>query len=67
MTLREYEVFQLITAHVGNQQIARRLCISPRTVEKHVANLLAKTGCRDRVTLQEMAADLPAVVPPQYR
>ncbi|OSC57964.1 LuxR family transcriptional regulator, partial [Streptomyces sp. BF-3] len=48
VTPREYEVFVLLPERPGNQQIARRLSISPRTVEKHMASLLNKTGRADR-------------------
>ncbi|MFE2726538.1 AAA family ATPase [Kitasatospora sp. NPDC059327] len=60
VTLREYEVFALLTDRPGNQQLARALSISPRTVEKHVANLLAKTGRPDRAALCDLAAELCA-------
>ncbi|MGV9264151.1 AAA family ATPase [Kitasatospora sp. NPDC003701] len=60
VTLREYEVFALLTDRPGNQQLARQLSISPRTVEKHVANLLAKTGRPDRAALCDLAAELCA-------
>ncbi|MGW4892549.1 AAA family ATPase [Kitasatospora sp. NPDC004240] len=58
VTLREYEVFVLLPERPGNQEIARRLSISPRTVEKHIANLLGKTGRRDRAALCELAGEL---------
>ncbi|MEU3259655.1 AAA family ATPase [Streptomyces albidoflavus] len=57
VTPREYEVFVLLPDRPGNQQIARRLSISPRTVEKHMASLLAKTGRQDRTALCEFAAE----------
>ncbi|MFD9593431.1 AAA family ATPase [Kitasatospora sp. NPDC059973] len=60
VTLREYEVLALLTDRPGNQQLARTLSISPRTVEKHVANLLAKTGRPDRAALCDLAAELCA-------
>jgi len=52
ITAREYEVFGLLTERLGNQNIATRLYISPRTVEKHVASLIMKTGMPDRAALQ---------------
>ncbi|MFI9328868.1 AAA family ATPase [Kitasatospora sp. NPDC052868] len=58
VTLREYEVFVLLAERPGNQQIARKLSISPRTVEKHMANLLSKTGRPDRAALCDLAAEL---------
>ncbi|MEV7215832.1 AAA family ATPase [Kitasatospora cineracea] len=63
VTAREYEVFLLLGARPGNQEIAERLFISARTVEKHVASLLAKTGRPHRAALCDYAAetDFPAV------
>jgi DNA-binding NarL/FixJ family response regulator len=36
---------------LANKQIAARLHLSPRTVEKHVASLLRETGARSRTGL----------------
>ena len=58
LTAREYEVFLLLVPRMGNQEIAQRLYISPRTVEKHVASLLAKTGRPNRSALCDYAAEL---------
>jgi DNA-binding CsgD family transcriptional regulator len=41
-----------------NKELAARLHLSPRTVEKHVASLLAKTGCRRRAQLAGYTATL---------
>ncbi|MGW8490230.1 AAA family ATPase [Streptomyces sp. NPDC055886] len=60
VTPREYEVFVLLPERPGNQQIARSLSISPRTVEKHMASLLSKTGRADRAALCEYAAECAA-------
>ncbi|WP_395359200.1 AAA family ATPase [Streptomyces sp. YH02] len=57
VTPREYEVFVLLMERPGNLQIAQRLCISPRTVEKHMASLMAKTGCVDRSALCALSAE----------
>ncbi|MEU1483629.1 AAA family ATPase [Streptomyces sp. NPDC005752] len=57
VTPREYEVFVLLAERPGNQQIAQRLSISPRTVEKHLASLLSKTGRANRTALCEFAAE----------
>jgi predicted ATPase/DNA-binding CsgD family transcriptional regulator len=56
VTVREFEVFELVARGAGNKAIAGRLHISPRTVEKHVASLIGKTGHIDRSTLGEYAA-----------
>ncbi|MFC5661467.1 AAA family ATPase [Kitasatospora misakiensis] len=58
VTVREYEVLVLLADRPGNQELARKLSISPRTVEKHLANLLAKTGRPDRAALCGLAAEL---------
>ncbi|MFH9728038.1 AAA family ATPase [Streptomyces sp. NPDC017254] len=57
VTPREYEVFVLLLERPGNLQIAQRLCISPRTVEKHMASLMTKTGCVDRSALCALSAE----------
>jgi DNA-binding CsgD family transcriptional regulator len=56
LTAREFEILALLVDRPGNQCLAERLFISPRTVEKHIANLLGKTGCADRAALCELAA-----------
>jgi DNA-binding CsgD family transcriptional regulator/tetratricopeptide (TPR) repeat protein len=53
VTVREYEILQLLTERLSNRELATRLHLSPRTVEKHVASLLIKTGQRDRIALGE--------------
>jgi DNA-binding CsgD family transcriptional regulator len=58
VTAREAEVLQLVGERMGNKEIAERLYLSPRTVEKHVASLLAKLGAADRAALVRRAADL---------
>jgi DNA-binding CsgD family transcriptional regulator len=60
VTPREHEVLGLLVFRLGNKDIAARLHISPRTVEKHVASLLGKTGQADRARLIDYAA---AVLP----
>ncbi|MGW5718663.1 helix-turn-helix transcriptional regulator [Amycolatopsis sp. NPDC003865] len=56
VTVREYDVFRLLAHRLGNTDIARRLLISPKTVEKHVSSLMVKTKLPDRVTLFDYAA-----------
>ena len=48
VTGREFEVLLLVAAGATNREIAERLVISPRTVDKHVENLLQKTGVARR-------------------
>jgi DNA-binding CsgD family transcriptional regulator len=48
LTPRELEVLTCIAAGMSNQQVARSLGISIRTVAVHVSNLLRKTGAASR-------------------
>jgi DNA-binding NarL/FixJ family response regulator len=56
ITSREMDVLVLVAEGLSNAQVADRLVLSPRTVESHVASLLAKTGTADRVALRAWAA-----------
>ncbi|MFE3554048.1 AAA family ATPase [Streptomyces sp. NPDC059193] len=58
ITFREFEVARLLAERIGNKDIAGRLHISPRTVEKHVASLLQKTGHPNRSAFASAARDL---------
>jgi DNA-binding CsgD family transcriptional regulator len=53
---REMDVLVLLAEGLTNRQIAARLYLSPRTVEKHVERLLAKTHSPNRVALAAHAA-----------
>ena len=57
VTAREAEVLELVGERLGNKDIAMRLYLSPRTVEKHVASLLTKLDAPDRAGLIEIARD----------
>jgi DNA-binding NarL/FixJ family response regulator len=48
---RETEVLIEICRGYSNQEIADKLFISKRTVDKHRANILEKTGCRNTANL----------------
>jgi DNA-binding CsgD family transcriptional regulator len=56
ITGREMEVLQLLADGLSNREIAQRLVLSIRTVEKHVEHLLSKTGTTQRTQLVARAA-----------
>jgi len=60
VTGREFEVLELLVERIGNREIAARLHISHRTVEKHVASLITKTRLTDRARLRARAVELLA-------
>ncbi|MFC4116395.1 AAA family ATPase [Nonomuraea zeae] len=55
VTSREMDVLGLVAEGLTNRKIAERLFISPRTVDTHVASLLAKTASADRTELRTIA------------
>jgi DNA-binding NarL/FixJ family response regulator len=58
LTPREREILEMVSDGLTMQQIGRRLSISPRTVETHVAKLYRKLGVRTRVQAVSRAASL---------
>jgi len=48
---REIEILLLICSGLSNQEIGDQLFISKRTVEKHRANILCKTSCKNTAGL----------------
>ena len=48
---RELEILLLICKGFSNQEIADELFISKRTVDKHRANILSKTNCKNTANL----------------
>ena len=51
LTPRQRDVLVYLRKGFSNRAIARALAIDVRTVESHVAHLLAKTGNRNRTQL----------------
>jgi DNA-binding CsgD family transcriptional regulator len=58
LTARELEILTLLAEPLRNAEIARRLVLSPRTVDHHVSRILAKLGARDRVEAAAAARKL---------
>ncbi len=54
VTSREMDVLQLVAKGLTNGAIAEELVLSPRTVETHVANLVAKTKVAGRSGLASL-------------
>src|SRR4029079_19604100 len=48
LTARELDVLALLAEGLRNRDIAERRCLSRKTVEHHVASILAKLGVRTR-------------------
>lgn len=48
LTAREAEILEMLGEGLRNADIGRRLFISPKTVDHHVSNILAKLGVRSR-------------------
>ena len=55
LTEREQEVVKLVAEAHSTAEIAELLTISPKTVERHRENVLAKLGMRDRVEITRWA------------
>lgn len=55
LTPRETQIVKLIAESHSSKEIAELLVISPKTVERHRANILKKLGMSDRVELTRYA------------
>lgn len=57
LTPRELEVLEMIAQGLDNQQIARRLVLSDKTVRNRVSDVLAKLHARSRAEMVALARD----------
>jgi DNA-binding NarL/FixJ family response regulator len=55
LTAREQEIVKLIAEGHTSDEVAELLVISPKTVDRHRANVLSKLGMRNRVDLTRYA------------
>jgi DNA-binding NarL/FixJ family response regulator len=58
LTDRELEILRLAATGLSNAEIARRLVVSPRTVDHNVSAVLRKLGVRSRRDAAVWAAEL---------
>jgi DNA-binding NarL/FixJ family response regulator len=63
LTPRELEVVTLVADGHTSEEIADRLAISRKTVERHRANVLEKLRMRDRVDLTRYAIRRGLITP----
>jgi DNA-binding NarL/FixJ family response regulator len=63
LTEREREVMALVGMGLSNEEIARRLVVSPLTAKTHVSRTMVKLGARDRAQLVVLAYESGLVRP----
>jgi DNA-binding NarL/FixJ family response regulator len=63
LTEREREVMALVGEGLTNEEIARRLVVSPATAKTHVSRTMVKLGARDRAQLVVLAYESGLVRP----
>ncbi|MFE3632569.1 response regulator transcription factor [Streptomyces goshikiensis] len=63
LTDREREVMALVGMGMSNEEIARRLVVSPLTAKTHVSRTMIKLGARDRAQLVVLAYESGLVRP----
>jgi pimeloyl-ACP methyl ester carboxylesterase/DNA-binding CsgD family transcriptional regulator len=64
LTPRELEVLELVAAGLTNEAIAERLCLSVRTVERHLSNLYGKLGVSGKAGRAAAAATFSQIGEP---
>lgn len=67
LTNRELEVVPLLAQGLRNAEIAKRLVVTPKTVDHHVSSILRKLGVTSRGQASAAAAQLGMAVGPAHR
>jgi ATP/maltotriose-dependent transcriptional regulator MalT len=57
LTLREVEVLRLVAEGLTNPQVAQRLFLSPRTVQRHLNSVYRKLGVSSRTAATRLALE----------
>jgi DNA-binding NarL/FixJ family response regulator len=55
LTKREKEIINLLCEGIAVKEIATILCVSPRTIDNHKANIMKKLGFHNRIELVKYA------------
>ena len=63
LTDREREIAAMVSAGSTNPEIAAAVFLSRKTVERHVSNILAKLGMRNRAELAALSVEPAPTVP----
>jgi predicted ATPase/DNA-binding CsgD family transcriptional regulator len=65
LTVRQVDVLRLLADGLTNKQIAAELCLSPGTVERHLATVYRKLGLGGRVEAARYAVTHGLAAPPR--
>ncbi|MBQ2478689.1 MAG: response regulator transcription factor [Erysipelotrichales bacterium] len=63
LTDRELSILRELMSGSSNQEIGKKLYLSPATVKYHIANMLMKTGYRSRTELAVRARESGLIIP----
>lgn len=58
LTCREIEVLKLIFSGFSSRQVADRLDVSKRTIDRHLYNVYSKLGCSNRMQARQICEKL---------
>ena len=64
LTQRETQALTLVSDGYSAKEIAKRICIAPRTVERHIENIRLKVRARNRAHMVTCALTLGLMATP---